>query len=273
MSHSFGNTLSRAFAFANTAFPKFTSWFWIVLFCLLQLIGVALISTGVIILSISTLSLFIPMFGDFMGGMFSDMITSLGLLGFFFGVLFIVLGAILTIIFTFFVNGFFVRSCKGKDMTLSHPWKMFGQGFLSMVLEIVYFLPAAIITFLLYLGPMTDTIYYVICGIIVPILLFIVTYMFYVMAVVRYAKTGKFGKAFQIPTIGKIICSAGWIRFIWFCIVFFLIIILVSVVFYIVPLVGAIMYLFVMPFLIAFEGGFFSELYDSGEEYIDVKIA
>lgn len=272
MTYGFGSIISRAFKYANTALPKFSSWFWIVLFTSLVVIGSLLIYAGSLFSAAGFMVFpgFLESFGlSGLEGLFSTELSAF-LIGF--GVISLVVGIVLAVFFSFFVFGFFIRACKGKDLTLAHPWKMFGQGFLGIILTIVYCIPATIITLLLCLGPMGNTAYFVICGIIIPILLYIVTSFFLITALVRYGKTGKFGSAFHIRTIGKIISSAGWLRYLGFIILFGIILCAVYIVFCIVPLIGILMLIFALPFFTVFQAGFFSELYDCGNEYLNVKI-
>jgi len=275
MTYGFGSVISRAFKYANTAFPKFSSWFWIVLFTTLFMGGTILVSIGVTLLATSAF-LIVPELYQLIGGSFFDLETeitnNMGMIMGASGVFLFIIGIVLAVFFFFFVMGFAVRACKGKDLTLAHPWAMFGQGFFGLIISIVYFLPAAIISFLLCLGPMVNTAYFVICGIIIPIILFIVSYFFYVTALVRYAKTGKLGSAFHIRTIGRIISSAGWLRYFGFILLFVIIICAVTILFNLVPVIGTLMLIFALPFFIVFQGGFFSELYDCGDKYLDVKI-
>jgi len=274
MTYGFGSIISRAFKFANSAFPKFTSWFWIVLFMALFIGGTVMFAFGFILVASSAI-LLIPGVAELMGPSITGLQGSLtSYVSMFMGSGFIlaIIGFILAVFFFFFVMGFFVRACKGKDLTLAHPWRMFGQGFLGFILTIIYYIPAAIIIALLQLGPMGNNVYFIICGVIIPVLLLIATYFFCITAVVRYAKTGKFGCAFQIPTIGRIISSAGWLRYLGFILLFSIIICAVTIVFCLVPIFGVLMLTFALPFIMAFEGGFFSELYDCGDKYKDVKI-
>jgi len=280
MTYGFGSIISRAFKFANTAFPKFSSWFWIVLLTFLFTIGAVVAAIGVslvetsnilttegIALLESTGLLTLPEFMDV------AQLASFGLIAGVSGIVCCIIGLVLTIFFSFFIMGLFVRACKGKDMTLAHPWKMFGQGFLSLILYIIYFIPVTVITALLIgFAPANNTPYFVVCCIIIPIILGIITTFFFITALVRYAKTGKFGSAFQLGTIAKIISSAGWLRYLGFIVLFAIIMLAVVIVFCIVPIVGTIMLIFALPFLIVFEGGFFSELYECGNTYLNVKI-
>jgi len=275
MTYGFGSVISRAFKYANTALPKFSSWFWIVLFTTLFMVGSILVSIGAFLLAASAF-LIVPELFQLIGGPFYELETEFAnYMGMFMGasgLVFSVIGIILAVFFFFFVMGFAVRACKGKDLTLAHPWAMFGQGFFGLIISIVYFLPAAIITFLLCLGPMGNTAYFVICGIIIPIILFIISYFFFVTALVRYAKIGKLGAAFHIRTIGRIISSAGWLRYFGFILLFSIIMCAVTILFNIVSVIGTLMLIFALPFFIVFQGGFFSELYDCGDKYLDVKI-
>lgn len=262
MAIHFGDNLDKSFAYANGVFKSFSNWFiLIVLYSLL--IGCTLaIVAGVFMLMFGYLFIVDPYVAAepyLTTSAFGAALMPLS-------IALIIAGAILSIIFGFFVNGVTVRVYRGGDLSLSSPGKMFVEGFLMTIIMLIYMIPYIVVTILTALGPMNNPVYMITVGIIIPVLVYIATILIATFAVIRYAKTGSFGSAFEIKKICSLISNIGWLRYLGNMILLGMIVGLIVAIIFMIPILGLILGVVVSPFAAIMTARFYGNLYESAEE-------
>jgi len=100
-------------------------------------------------------------------------------------------------------------------------------------------------------------------SIVVLAIIGIIIALFEFIGVVRFARTGKMGEAFNfgaiIGTIGKI----GWVSYIVALIIMMVIIGIIEVICMAIPFVGGLILFILIPFIILFEARYLCQVYDS----------
>jgi hypothetical protein len=153
---------------------------------------------------------------------------------------------------------------------------MFGDGIRYIVIQIVYMIPV-IIVLALTAGAVIMTaissisnpeailplIGGVILGIIVALVLAFIIGLFAVIGVVRFARTGKIGEAFNFSEILATIRKIGWGAYILALIILFVLVFIVELIVGIIPIIGSIISLIIAPWVIVFMTRYISMLYDS----------
>ncbi|MDO5843586.1 MAG: DUF4013 domain-containing protein [Methanocorpusculum sp.] len=257
---SFGDNLDKSFAYANSVFKKFSSWFILIVLYSLVIGCATAVAFGVCFVLLGYLSI--------AGVMTPDSAGSAGLAMAMLGVslALIIVGTIISIILGFFVNGINVRVYRGGELSLSSPGKMFAEGFFATLIMLIYMIPYIIVSILVSLGPMGNPVYLIVVGLIIPVLLYIVTVLIAMFGVIRYAKTGKLGSAFEIKDICSVISYIGWLRYLGYMILVGLIVGIVVCIIYMIPIVGIILGVVVSPFAAIMTARFFGNLYESATE-------
>lgn len=260
MSINFGDNLDKSFAYANGVFKSFSNWFiLIVLYTLIIGSAVAVIA-GVFMIMFGYLFIADPSISA------DPMMSALGVMLLPSSIALISIGSIISLIFGFFISGVTIRVYRGGELSLSSPGKMFVEGLLSTIIMFIYMIPFTLVSILTMLGPIDNMAYLIIVGIIIPVLIYIATVLIAIFGVIRFAKTGKFGAAFDIKEICHIISNFGWLRYLGNLILFNLIVgIIVSIIF-IIPIVGLILGIVVTPFVAVMTARFYAHMYESAEE-------
>lgn len=274
MAIPFGTNLSQSFAYTNTAIKSFTGWFGVILLYLLLVVGSVISVVALLALIGLVMTIAIPPNGVlFTEAGVSQVIPTdimstinpetMGLALGFSGLLLIV-GLIVTIVLSLLFHGYTLRVYRGDELNLKHPFKMFGQGIALVIIQLIYFIPYLVVSTVVMFGPIENTAYMIIVGIIIPTLLCVVTVILAMNAGIRYAKNG-FGAAFQVGKIAKIVGNIGWLRYLGHSILFTIIVGVIELIFVIVPIVGIPMLIVAGPFILIFSSKFFANLYESGE--------
>jgi hypothetical protein len=191
---------------------------------------------------------------------------------------------ILAIILGSFLNGYQIRILRGTTPLpkVSEFGSMFFDGIRYTIIQIIYMIPviivigltagAAILTaissaanpganpeaFLPLIGG-------IILGIIVALILAFIIGLFAIMGVVRFARTGKMGEAFNFPEILATIRKIGWGAYILALIILFVLVFIVELVVGIIPIIGSFISLIIAPWVVVFTARYICMLYDSAD--------
>ena len=81
------------------------------------------------------------------------------------------------------------------------------------------------------------------------------------IAGIRFAKTGEFGEGFNFGAIFETINEIGWGHYILASIVFIIVVCIIAVVLSLIPYIGELLVMIIVPLLILWQGKFFENLY------------
>lgn len=260
MSINFGDNLDKSFAYANGVFKTFSNWFILIVLYTLVIGSAIAVLAGVMMMMFGYLFIADPSVAA------DPVMSSFGVLLLPSSIALMIIGSVIALIFGFFVSGVTLRVYRGGELSLSSPGKMFVEGLLSAVIMFIYMIPYTLVSILTMFGPINNMAYLIIVGIIIPVIIYIATVLIAIFAVIRFAKTGKFGAAFDMKEICHIISNFGWLRYLGNLILFNLIVgIIVSIIF-IIPIIGLILGIVVTPFVAVMTARFYANMYESAEE-------
>lgn len=186
-----------------------------------------------------------------------------------------------------FYMGYLLKILRGEVPLppVSGYGRLFSDGIKYLVIEIVYFIPvliilavtagAAIMKLLplipaMTAGPDFDTLMpilgVVITGVIVAIVVAFILGLFAIVGIVRFARTGKMGEAFNFGAILATIRRIGWGSYIFALIIMAVLVAIVQVVVGMIPFLGGILQLLISPFVSVFVARYITLVYDHAAE-------
>lgn len=190
----------------------------------------------------------------------------------------LIIFCIIPIIGWLLLAGFTIRVYRGSDAKLGEYVKMLIDGILAAIIGIVYSIVPMIVLFIFggsaIMNPMilTDPNAAAaamsgisIVGLIITLIVAIIFSILGSMALVRFAKEGSLGAAFQLGEIVKIIGKIGWIHYILSIIVLGIVFTVIGFIcaLLMIVLIGFILLLLLAPFLCIWEARFLANLYES----------
>jgi hypothetical protein len=184
------------------------------------------------------------------------------------------------------MTGYTLRVMKGVTPApeADHLGGMFIDGIKAFIISIVYMIIPCIIGLLIlvmsgglgaltmagmdvtntnaYLGLLLGTL-----GIsfLVFIIFAFIFGLFEIIGMVRFARSGRMGSAFEFSEILAKIRSIGWGNYIIALIILAIVIVIIELILGFIPLIGWLLTLIVAPYLSIVGGRFYSLLYDSAE--------
>jgi len=188
---------------------------------------------------------------------------------------------ILALILGSFLNGYQIRILRGTTPLprVSEFGSMFFDGIRYTIIQIIYMIPVIIVIGLTAGAAIMTAISSesnpeailpliggILLGIVIAIILAFIIGLFAVIGVVRFARTGKMGQAFNFPEILATIRKIGWGAYILALILLFVLVFIVEFVVGIIPLIGSIITLIIAPWVVVFTARYISMLYDTGGE-------
>ncbi len=175
--------------------------------------------------------------------------------------------------------GFIIRVFRGGDAKLGEWVKMLVDGILAAIIGIIYMIipiivafifgGAAILTTMNPMDPMASmnavTAGVGIVGIIVTVIVAIIFGFMATMALVRFAKEGSLGAAFQFGEIFKLIGKIGWIHYILSWIVLGIVMFVIYFIFALlaVVLIGFLLMFIFGPYLEIVCARYYAQLYET----------
>ncbi len=178
------------------------------------------------------------------------------------------------------VYGVYIKVLRGEDPELKEMGKSFIDGLFAIVISIIYMIIPIILSMVVFImtfsmGSMTVTpgmtpvpdmmgIFAVGVNIALMFLCLIVTILFSLLlipAIVNFARNG-FGAAFKFGMIFGMISKAGWVNYILSMILMWIIFTVIIFVCMIIPILGWILLIFIMPFLYVWGAKYFANLFE-----------
>ena len=185
---------------------------------------------------------------------------------------------VLAVILGSFLNGYQIRILRGITPLpkVSEFGSMFFDGIRYTIIQIIYAIPVIIVIGLTAGAAIMTAISSasnpeailpliggIILGIIVAVILAFIIGLFAIIGVVRFARTGRMGEAFNFAEILATIRKIGWGAYILALIILVVLIFIVEFVAGIIPIIGSIITLIIAPWVVVFTARYICMLYDS----------
>ncbi len=202
----------------------------------------------------------------------------------------LVIAFVMAIILGAFSMGYLLKVLRGEVPLpeVTGFGRMFIDGIKLLVIEIIYLIPVLIILavtagaallsalpilmsmptepdFEAMMPSLLPILGGVIAGILIAVIAAIILWLLAVVGVVRFARTGKIGEAFNFSAILATIGKIGWGSYILALIIVVVIVAVVQVVLSFIPYIGSIILILVTPFIMVFMHRYICILYDSAE--------
>jgi hypothetical protein len=255
---NYGNVLGEAFGYAKEGLIG--KWMkWLLLIVLEILPAIPIIAWALVFA------------GSLMSGGTPDIMSLMG--GF-------VVALIIAVLLGAFYEGYMLKILRGDKPLpeVTDLGKLFVDGIKYLVIEIIYMIPVFIVLVAIVgavvmtaiakgitnpenlaaavMGP-------ALVGILIAVILAIILGILAIIGVVRFARTGKMGEAFNFGEIFSTIGKIGWGTYILALIIIAVIFGIIYVFLGLIPIVGAIIELIIGPFLMVFAARYICQLYDS----------
>lgn len=254
----YGNVLGEAFGYAKEGLVgNLMKW---ILLLVLEILPAIPIIAWVLVFAGSLMSGGTPDFLSLMGGFVVALIIA------------ILLGA--------FYQGYMLKILRGDKPLpeITDLGKLFVDGIKYLVIEIIYMIPVLIVL-VAVVGAVAMTAIArgitdpkilaaaamgpALVGILIAVILAIILTLIAIVGVIRFARTGKMGEAFNFGEIFATIGKIGWGTYILALIILVVIFGIIYVVLGLIPIVGAIIEFIIGPFLMVFAARYICQLYDS----------
>jgi hypothetical protein len=176
--------------------------------------------------------------------------------------------------------GYVIRVFRGANPSPQFgDWgQMFFDGVKLFIVALIYALPALILSFILFgsadiirssVNPDTigGLIVAILMGAIILVIVAISTWLIAITAGVRFARTGNMGEAFSFGVIFTHIGKIGWMNYLIALLMILIALINIAVICLvintIVPYIGIILFIILLPFLALFSPRYITLLYES----------
>jgi len=100
-------------------------------------------------------------------------------------------------------------------------------------------------------------------GLVVFVIVAIFIALFACFGVIRFARTGSMGEAFNFSGIVATIGRIGWLSYIFALVILFIIIGIVEAIASAIPFIGQLLLFLITPFIVLFQARYLCQLYDS----------
>jgi len=251
-----GNTLSESFAYAKEGLVG--KWLkWILLIILEILPALPIIAWA--LLFVATMMSGTPDLLPAMGGFIVAFVIA------------ILLGA--------FYQGYLLKILRGDKPLpeITNYGALFSDGIRYVIIEIIYMIPVIIVLAAVAGAAMMAVIAKgiapqnletalmgpAVVGILIAAILAIILGILALIGVIRFARTGKIGEAFNFGEIFSTIGRIGWGSYILALIVIAVILVIVYVILGLIPILGSIIEIIIGPFMSIFAARYVCQVYDS----------
>ncbi|MDO5845919.1 MAG: DUF4013 domain-containing protein [Methanocorpusculum sp.] len=260
MAIHFGENFDRSLSYANTAFRSFGGWFVLILLFAAAFCGIALLAAGALCMAFGMLYIVDPAFAaNEVALMFASVLPAVS-------VVMIAVGILLTVVTECFVYGVMMRVFRGGELSLSRPGRLFVEGVLGMLIFFIYMIPYTVVSVLTMFGPLNNMVYLILVGVVVPLVVLIISMIVGINGVIKYAKEGRFSAAFHVKELCRVVSDIGWLRYLGNVLLMSLIVGGAEVILVMVPVVGVVLLVVLLPFLTIFQARFMANLYESVTE-------
>ncbi|OPY35930.1 MAG: hypothetical protein A4E35_02206 [Methanoregula sp. PtaU1.Bin051] len=188
---------------------------------------------------------------------------------------------LLAVLLSAFYSGYQLKILRGETPLppVTGFNTLFSDGIRYIVIQAIYMIPA-IIVFCVFVLPMMLTMWMsvfsnevpetmgplfmtMMTGILITIIVSFIMGLFALIGVIRFARTGTFGEAFNFSAILATIGKIGWVTYIIALLIMFIVILIVSFVIGLIPYIGGILGFIINPFIGVFAIRYVCLLYDS----------
>ncbi|MEN6443471.1 MAG: DUF4013 domain-containing protein [Methanoregula sp.] len=183
---------------------------------------------------------------------------------------------IATILLALPLMGYMLKILRGeKPAPEVQDWgTLFVDGIKYAIIAIIYALPLIIIMAIaltpLVLDAMAGNVTAAMAsvgafliGMVIFIIVAILIALVEMFGMIRFARTGSMGEAFNFSAILATIGQIGWVNYIIALIVMFIVLGIVEFICMLIPYIGIILLFIIMPFMVIFEARYLCMLYDS----------
>jgi hypothetical protein len=151
---------------------------------------------------------------------------------------------------------------------------LFIDGIKYLIIVLIYAIPVIIIAIIavapLVIAAMTGNqtailaaIGSFLVGLLVLVIIAIIIAMFEFIGVIRFARTGSMGEAFNFSAILATIGKIGWFSYLLALIIMVVIICVVELVLMAIPIIGGLLFFILSPFIVLFQARYLCQIYDS----------
>ncbi len=181
-----------------------------------------------------------------------------------------------TILLSLPLLGYALKILRGEKPSpeVSDWGTLFIDGIKYVVILIIYFIPLIIIGVisivplgLAILSGQPEAILAAIgaalVGFVVFVIVAILIALIACMGVIRFARTGSMGEAFNFGAILATIGRIGWLSYIFALIIMIIIVGIVEFICMAIPLIGGLIFFILTPFIVMFEARYLCQIYDS----------
>ncbi|MCU0631489.1 MAG: DUF4013 domain-containing protein [Methanolinea sp.] len=200
-----------------------------------------------------------------------------------------VVAFLLAIILSAFYMGYLLRILRGEVPlpVVSGFGRLFTDGIKYIVIEIIYFLPVLIILALTAgaailsalpiitamsgepdLNALLPIIGGVVAGVLIAVIVAFILGLFAIIGLVRFARTGKMGEAFNFSAIFATIGNIGWGTYIVALIIMAVLVAIVQLIVGLIPFIGGFVQLLIAPFISVFVARYLCMVYDSAVDTV-----
>jgi len=102
-------------------------------------------------------------------------------------------------------------------------------------------------------------------GIVVVVILAVIIALFEFIGVIRFARTGSMGEAFNFGAILATIGKIGWFNYVLALIIMIVIMGIAEFILMAIPFIGGLLFFILIPFFVLFEARYLCRIYDSAE--------
>ena len=180
------------------------------------------------------------------------------------------------IIFPFFL-GYMIRIYRGANPSpLLENWgSIFSDGIKLTIVGLFYALPVLILEVVLFASPgllktssanpgeIMGLIIAVLIGSIILVIVAILSWLIITTAGVRFARTDNFAEAFRFQKIFAHIGRIGWMDYIVALLMMLIVLGIIALICFVIPYIGTILLLILLPFLGLFSARYITLLYES----------
>jgi hypothetical protein len=180
------------------------------------------------------------------------------------------------IIFPLFL-GYLIRIYRGSNSPpLLENWgSMFFDGIKIIIVGLVYALPVLILEVVLFASPgllktssanpgeIMGLIIAVLVGSIILVIVAILIWLIITTASVRFARTDNFTESFNFKGIFAHIGRIGWMDYIISLLMMLIVLGIIAIICFVIPYIGTILLLIMLPFLGLFSARYITLLYES----------
>jgi len=182
-----------------------------------------------------------------------------------------------TIILALPLMGYMLKILRGeKPAPEVADWgTLFVDGIKYLIIGIIYAIPVLIIEFVVlgaaWMTLMSGNVKAIteamvgsfLVGILILLIVAIIIGLFETIGLVRFARTGSIGEAFNFGAIAETIGKIGWITYIFALIIIAIIVGIIEFICMLIPLIGILILFILIPFLSMFASRYICLLYDS----------